>query len=137
MSRERWDSTIEEMIRRNAMPEPDAADRRLIVDYLAATFPPRTRGGTTRSRPALINARPGSGNPCRRQRHEIALPAHTLSRDAGAGCTASVALASFPPLSWSGAMTTIPPHPRISTGRRALLTGLAGAALAASAAARR
>src|SRR5439155_17637142 len=24
MSRERWDSTIDEMIRRNAMPEPDA-----------------------------------------------------------------------------------------------------------------
>ena len=44
MSRERWDSTIDEMIRRNAMPEPDAADRRLIVDYLAARFPPRTRG---------------------------------------------------------------------------------------------
>jgi hypothetical protein len=34
------------MIRRNAMPEPDAADRRLIVDYLAARFPPRTRGRT-------------------------------------------------------------------------------------------
>src|SRR5258708_30483421 len=44
MSRERWDSTIDEMIRRNAMPEPDAADRRLIVDYLAARFPPRARG---------------------------------------------------------------------------------------------
>ena len=46
MSREGWDSTIDEMIRRNAMPEPDAADRRLIVDYLAARFPPRTRGRT-------------------------------------------------------------------------------------------
>ena len=31
MSRERWDSTIDEMIRRNAMPEPDAADRRFEV----------------------------------------------------------------------------------------------------------
>jgi mono/diheme cytochrome c family protein len=46
MSRERWDGTIDEMIRRHAMPEPDAADRRLIADYLATTFPPRARGRT-------------------------------------------------------------------------------------------
>lgn len=44
MSRERWDGTIDEMIARHAMPEPDAGDRRLIVDYLASAFPPRARG---------------------------------------------------------------------------------------------
>src|SRR5262249_41787400 len=46
MSRERWDGTIDEMIGRHAMPDPDAADRRLITDYLATTFPPRARGRT-------------------------------------------------------------------------------------------
>jgi len=44
MSRERWEHTVDEMIRRHAMPEPDAGDRRLILDYLATAFPPRARG---------------------------------------------------------------------------------------------
>ena len=44
LPRERWDATIDDMIRQHNMPPPDDADRRLIVDYLAATFPPRARG---------------------------------------------------------------------------------------------
>lgn len=44
MSRERWDETIDYMSTRHNMPELDAADRALILDYLAASFPPRQRG---------------------------------------------------------------------------------------------
>jgi mono/diheme cytochrome c family protein len=50
MSRERWDATIDWMIERHGMPEIDLADRTLIVDYLAETFPSRQRG---RSNPFL------------------------------------------------------------------------------------
>lgn len=44
MNRERWDATIDWMIERHGMPEIDAGDRVLIVEYLARTFPSRTRG---------------------------------------------------------------------------------------------
>lgn len=44
MSRERWDETIDYMSTRHKMPELDAADRALILDYLSANFPPRQRG---------------------------------------------------------------------------------------------
>jgi hypothetical protein len=44
MSRERWDETIDYMSTRHNMPELDPADRALILDYLAAQFPPRQRG---------------------------------------------------------------------------------------------
>jgi mono/diheme cytochrome c family protein len=44
MSRERWDETIDYMSSRHNMPALDAADRALILDYLAANFPPRQRG---------------------------------------------------------------------------------------------
>lgn len=44
MPRERWDATIDDMIRQHNMPPPDDADRRLVVDYLATAFPPRARG---------------------------------------------------------------------------------------------
>jgi len=44
MSRERWDATIVDMQVRHNMPEPDAADRALMLDYLATAFPPRQRG---------------------------------------------------------------------------------------------
>ena len=50
MPRERWDATIDWMIERHGMPEIDPADRTLIVDYLARTFPSRQRG---RSNPFL------------------------------------------------------------------------------------
>jgi hypothetical protein len=44
MSRERWDATIQDMQVRHNMPEPDAADRALMLEYLATQFPPRQRG---------------------------------------------------------------------------------------------
>ena len=44
MTRERWDATIDWMMERHGMPEIDPADRVLIVDYLAQTFPSRQRG---------------------------------------------------------------------------------------------
>lgn len=45
MTRARWDETIDYMVTRHNMPELDPADRVLIVDYLTAHFPPRSRGG--------------------------------------------------------------------------------------------
>jgi len=44
MTRERWDATIDWMMERHGMPEIDTEDRKLIVDYLAQTFPSRQRG---------------------------------------------------------------------------------------------
>lgn len=44
MTRERWDATIQDMQVRHNMSEPDAADRELMLDYLAIAFPPRQRG---------------------------------------------------------------------------------------------
>ena len=44
MTRERWDATIQDMQARHNMPEPDAGDRALMLDYLATAFPPRQRG---------------------------------------------------------------------------------------------
>jgi hypothetical protein len=44
MTRERWDATIDWMVERHGMPEIDAGDRALIVEYLAQTFPSRQRG---------------------------------------------------------------------------------------------
>ena len=46
MSREQWSGTIDYMVERHQMPEPDQALRALIVEYLSATFPPRQRGQT-------------------------------------------------------------------------------------------
>ena len=44
MTRELWDASFQLMIDRHGMADPDKADRDLIVDYLAASFPPRRRG---------------------------------------------------------------------------------------------
>jgi hypothetical protein len=41
MSRERWDETLRFMTVRHNMPPIEGNDRRLILDYLAATFPER------------------------------------------------------------------------------------------------
>ena len=43
MSRERWDETLRFMTVRHNMPAIDGDDRRLILDYLAATFPERAQ----------------------------------------------------------------------------------------------
>lgn len=44
LSREMWDASFQLMIDRHGMAEPAKADRELIVDYLATTFPPRRKG---------------------------------------------------------------------------------------------
>ena len=41
LSRDRWDETITLMIVRHNMPAVEGADRKLILDYLAAAFPER------------------------------------------------------------------------------------------------
>jgi hypothetical protein len=45
MSREQWDDTIELMVTRHNMPPIDPKQRKIVLDYLAATFPPRRPGG--------------------------------------------------------------------------------------------
>lgn len=45
MPRERWDETFAWMIEKHRMPDPGAADRALIVDYLASAFPSRQQRG--------------------------------------------------------------------------------------------
>jgi len=44
LTRQRWEETFDWMIEKHRMPDPGAADRALIVDYLAAAFPSRQRG---------------------------------------------------------------------------------------------
>jgi hypothetical protein len=44
LSRQRWEETFDWMIEKHRMPDPGAADRALIVDYLASAFPSRQRG---------------------------------------------------------------------------------------------
>jgi hypothetical protein len=47
MSRENWASALEWMTERHGLPKFDTAERDLILDYLAAAFPPRERRGFT------------------------------------------------------------------------------------------
>ncbi len=44
MTRELWDQTLTWMTEKHGMSPPDADERKLIVEYLAATFPPRRKG---------------------------------------------------------------------------------------------
>lgn len=44
LTRELWDSTFDLMLEKHRMPPVPAAERGEILDYLAATFPPRRRG---------------------------------------------------------------------------------------------
>jgi len=53
MTREQWDSSLTWMSDRHSMPPIDAADREVMLDYLAKAFPPRTPAG----------GRPGWRNP--------------------------------------------------------------------------
>lgn len=48
MSRALWDATLDFMVERHNMTPLEGAERSLVLDYLAAQFPPRARG---RSRP--------------------------------------------------------------------------------------
>lgn len=45
MTREQWLSSLAWMTERHAMPELDAADRDVIVDYLGKAFPPKAPAG--------------------------------------------------------------------------------------------
>jgi len=53
MTRVQWDASIDWMIERHGMAKPDQAERDVILDYLAAQFPPRARRG--RDNPFLKN----------------------------------------------------------------------------------
>ena len=46
MTRERWDETLRVMTSKHGMPDYDGDMRVLILDYLAANFPPRRRAPT-------------------------------------------------------------------------------------------
>lgn len=41
LSRERWDDSINWMTQKHNMPPLEGAERKVVLDYLAATFPPR------------------------------------------------------------------------------------------------
>jgi len=53
MTRAHWDDSINLMIRRHNMPPPDVADRDVILNYLEATYPPRTPAGRGWQNPFL------------------------------------------------------------------------------------
>jgi hypothetical protein len=44
-SRQQWDDTLDWMTQRHAMPKPRDAERKAMLDYLEAAFPPRTQRG--------------------------------------------------------------------------------------------
>lgn len=44
LTREMWESTFDLMLQRHRMPPVPPAERAEILDYLAATFPPRRQG---------------------------------------------------------------------------------------------
>ena len=46
MSRAQWDETLTVMTERHKMPNIEGDERKVILDYLAASFPPRTRRET-------------------------------------------------------------------------------------------
>ena len=45
LTRAQWDETLEVMTQRHKMPKLEGEERALILDYLAAAFPPRRRSG--------------------------------------------------------------------------------------------
>jgi hypothetical protein len=47
LSRENWQAALEWMTERHGLPRFEAAERDLILDYLAHAFPPRQRRGFT------------------------------------------------------------------------------------------
>lgn len=57
MTRDQWQASLAWMTERHAMPELDAADRDVILDYLAKAFPPK----------ASVGGRPGWRNPFQTQ----------------------------------------------------------------------
>ena len=55
MSRQRWEDTIEFMIRQHKMPAPSAQEREKILDYLARAFPEQPAARRARPNPFLKN----------------------------------------------------------------------------------
>lgn len=49
MSRERWDESLDLMVKRHNMPDVQGADREKILDYLAGAFPERREPGGWKS----------------------------------------------------------------------------------------
>ncbi len=45
MTRAQWDETLDVMTERHKMPKLEGEERALILDYLAASFPPKARRG--------------------------------------------------------------------------------------------
>ena len=60
--RRQWDDTLDWMTQRHSMPAPQDADRKAILDYLEATFPPRT---APRGRPNPFPGNSGLTPPMR------------------------------------------------------------------------
>jgi hypothetical protein len=48
-SRRQWDDTLDFMAARHNMPKLAEADRKIVLDYLEASFPPRTAPGGFRN----------------------------------------------------------------------------------------
>ena len=44
-SRKQWEDTLDFMTQRHSMPKLDGNDRKIVLDYLEAAFPPRTAPG--------------------------------------------------------------------------------------------
>jgi hypothetical protein len=44
-SRAQWDDTVAFMTERHGMPKLEGEDRKIVLDYLAVTFPPRRAPG--------------------------------------------------------------------------------------------
>jgi hypothetical protein len=44
-TRQQWDETLDWMTQKHNMPKPDDKLRNTMLDYLEATYPPRTRPG--------------------------------------------------------------------------------------------
>jgi len=53
MARSLWDETISMMVSKHGMPEPDAEERKQILDYLAAALPPVAPAAA--GRPGFVN----------------------------------------------------------------------------------
>ncbi len=45
MSRRQWEDSLEWMVTKHNMPRLDDADRKVVLDYLEATYPPRAPAG--------------------------------------------------------------------------------------------
>lgn len=45
MNRRQWDESLTWMTQKHTMPPLEGNDRKIVLDYLEATFPPRTAPG--------------------------------------------------------------------------------------------